>query len=91
MRRLAAFALLVAAAGPAAAQSLADQPTKSMADLLGDAYTVVSTTGNGRPGEVVVILRREAKHYACVLSELRGTTYSEAKAKPVANPCIPLN
>lgn len=84
-------AALLASGTAASAQSLADAPAKPVAELLGDGYAVVSTTGNGRPGELVLTLRREAKHYVCVLSEVRGSNYSEAKAKPLANPCIPLN
>lgn len=92
MRRIgfAALALSLGASG-AFAQALDQAPAKPLAELLNDAFAVVSATGNGRPGEVILTLRREAKHYVCVLSEVRGSNYSEAKAKPLANPCIPLN
>ncbi|MEJ1161400.1 hypothetical protein [Prosthecomicrobium sp. N25] len=86
----AALAASLPATG-ALAQALDQQPTKALAELLNDGFAVLSTTGNGRPGELLLTLRREAKHYVCVLSEVRGNTYSEAKAKPLANPCIPLN
>ena len=79
------------AVGPAFGQSLDQAPTKPIAELLNDGFTVASTSTNGRPGEVVLTLRREAKHYVCALTEIRGSGYSDAKAKPVANPCIPLN
>jgi hypothetical protein len=91
MRLVLAAALAAGFVTGAAAQALDQAPTKPVADLLNDGFAVVATSGNGRPGELLVTLRREAKHYVCVLSEVRGSNYSEAKAKPVANPCIPLN
>ena len=90
--RFAFASLLVAgASGAAFGQALDQAPTKPIAELLNDGYAVVSTAGNGRAGDLVVTLRREAKHYVCVLSEVRGAGYADAKAKPLANPCIPLN
>jgi hypothetical protein len=90
MTRLAtaAFVTLVAT-GAARAEALT--PGKPLAALLGEGWGVVATTGNGRPGEVVVVIRKDDKHAACVLSEIRGESYGEAKAKPQALPCLPLN
>jgi hypothetical protein len=86
---LAAAALLVAA--PAFGQALDQQPTRPIADLLGEGFAVIATSTNGRPGEVVTLLKKDAKHYACTLVEFRGAGYSDPKAKPAVTPCWPLN
>lgn len=90
MRRAAATLLLVlAASGAARAEALA--PGKALAALLGEGWGIVSSTGNGRPGEVVLVVRKDDKQAVCVLTEIRGESYGEAKAKPQALPCLPLN
>lgn len=90
MRPAAATVLvLLAATGVARAEALA--PGKALSGLLGEGWGIVSSTGNGRPGEVVLTIRKDDKLAVCVLTEIRGETYGEAKAKPQALPCLPLN
>jgi hypothetical protein len=89
--RLALAAALVLSAAPAFGQALDQQPTRSIADLFGEGFAVIATSANGRPGEVVTLLKKDAKHYACTLVEFRGAGYSDPKAKPAVTPCWPLN
>ncbi len=92
--RTVALALAAALAGTssaALAEPLSTANPKPLAALLADGYTIASTAPNGRAGEVVLILRKEATAFVCVLTEIRGEAYGEAKAKPAAQPCLPLN
>jgi hypothetical protein len=77
------------AAGAAAAQS--DAPSVPLKDLFNEGYQVASSTSNGNSAEVVLVLSKDKKHFACVLSGLRADTYAQGKAKPVFPPCVPLN
>ena len=78
-------AAMAQTAPPAAAP--AGTPIK---DLLNDGFQVASTSGNGNASEVVLILNKEKKHFACVLSGLRADTYAQP-ARPVFPACVPLN
>ncbi|TBW36939.1 hypothetical protein EYW49_12340 [Siculibacillus lacustris] len=92
--RIRGFALtlaLIGSAGACAAQALSGPGATPIAGLLGDGFTVAAASPNGRAGEVVLILRKDAKVYACVLSDVRAELYGEAKAKPTAQPCLPLD
>jgi hypothetical protein len=62
-----------------------------MAELLAGSYQPVAVSPNGRPGEIVMILKHNSSTFACVISEVRGKNYGEADPKPVAQPCLPLN
>ena len=84
----------LAVAGPAMAQP-APQPGAPagmpLKDLLNDGYEVASMSANGNSGEVVLILNKEKKHFACVMSGLRGEVYGQGPARPSFPPCTPLN
>jgi hypothetical protein len=63
---------------------------RALASLLDDGFAVATVTA-GRPGEQVLLLKRDAKHFVCVLTDIRGEAYGEAAPKPAARPCLPLN
>jgi len=88
---LALTAALAVASTSALAEPLSTTGAKPLAGLLADGFTIAATSPNGRTGEVVLILRKEAAAFVCVLTEIRGEAYGEAKAKPAAQPCLSLN
>ena len=78
----------VAAAQPAPPPGApAGTPLK---DLLSDGFEVASSSANGNASEVVLVLKKDKKHFACVLSGLRADTYGQP-ARPVFPACIALN
>ena len=88
LRTILAAALFAA---PAVALAQADAQPSPLKDLLNDGFDIVSTASNGNAAELVMILRKDKRHYACVLSQIRADSYAQGRARPVAQPCIPLN
>ena len=87
--KLPLFVLAAAIGLPSAAS--AQGTGAALKDLLNDGYEIASTSPNGNSGEVVLILNKDKKHFACVLSGLRGEVYGQGPARPAFPPCAPLN
>jgi hypothetical protein len=85
------IAVLASLGSSAHGQNLDMSAGKPMGELINGGFAISSTTGNGRPGEIVMTLQQGARAYVCVLTGARGTNQADPPARLVALPCIPLN